>query len=1025
MRLRVAIFAFLLCVSLAACSSGQAEHRPVAAFGAVGRPQATVAPKDFGQLRWREIGPAVMGGRLDVVVGIPGDPSTIYLGHSSGGLYKSTDGGMSFRAIFNDGRSSSIGAIAVAPSNPKVLLVGTGEGFPRNSSVLGDGVYVSRDGGNTWKFAGLARSQHIAKIAIDPHDPNVALVAAMGPEFSSGGERGIYRTIDGGKSWQRVVYVNETTGGSDVLFDPSNPSVAFAGTFDYLRQPWHFRGGGPGSGLYKSIDNGATWTKLTDPALHNGLPGGPINRVGVSLSAHHPNVVYALVPTKKGMLYRSDDDGVHWKIASTREDINYRPFYGSQVRVDPDDPNDVWIASRSMWHSINGGKKFTGVNESGDSHDVWIDPTNRRRVLIGDDYGLHATLNGGVTWSYINNVSFLQVYRVGYDHALPYHVMGGMQDNSTWWGPNTVWNDYGLGPPWRLIGEDTDGPSAYPDARDENVIYMGSETGLLMSRDLRTGEGRYISPQPLIISGMAARQHPYRFNWSAPLLVSAADPGAIYYAANVVFRSRDQGESWVAISPDLTQPCDARWLQSSGGPIEQNLTNAETYCTITALAERDAKTLWAGTDDGNLYVTSDGGATWRNIASKIQGLPAQSWVASLEVSHRDGDTAYATFDRHRFNDTKAYVYITHDGGATWTNISTNLPSWAYVVREDPREPHLLFAGTEDGIWVSFDGGTHWQSLLLRMNHVPVFDLQIQPDANDLIAGTHGRGFAILDDIGPLEGLARAVQTRVALFAPADAWRYAPGEEERDVETAFVPQNRPYGAIVSYYLEAAPKTKQKLDLTILDSTGRVIRHIKASAKDGINRVVWDLTIDPPGGLNAKQDARPVYDFYTTQIEGPEVLPGTYTVQLKARGATLRVPVVVRLDPAVKATDQDLHAQYDALERLAQLQEQGERWLAAIADRKKHSRKDDAKEIAQLDAFADRLRNNGDADAKMLRSSQVIDQLAFQNVAIREAFRGPTQAQAQFIDRYAAEMKRLEPEAKNLLPPTPAPHSNKRG
>ncbi len=1011
----------VLTLLLSACSFHPSPpSKPAAAMGSPvpARAHAAVTPADFGVLKWREIGPAVMGGRLDAVAGIPGDSTTIYLGHSSGGLYKSTNGGMTFSSIFRSGTSSSIGAIGIAPSDPKTVYIGTGEGFPRNTAAIGDGVFVSRDGGSTWRTAGLTKTQHVARIAVDPQNPQIALVAVMGPEFNAGGDRGIYRTDDGGVHWTRVLYVNPTTGGSDVAFDPSNGAVAYAGTFDYLRQPWTFRGGGAGSGLYKSVDGGKTWRLLTDSALHNGLPGGIINRVGVALSAHHPNVVYAVVPTKSGILYRSNDAGNTWKLVNASQDLVFRPFYFSQVRVDPNDPNDVWIVSGELRRSKDGGKHFKSVDAGGDNHDLWIDPQNASVVLLGSDMGFHRSVDAGKTWNYVNTVPFAQVYRVGYDREVPYHVMGGMQDHEVWWGPSNLWNGTGIdGGSWRNISDWGDGQYAQPDPANANIIYEDTHFGDLTRRDLTTGEARYIGPQPVIAFGTGAGAQPYRFNWSAPLLVSSHVPHPIYYGANVLFESDDEGTSWRAISPDLSQPCKKEWIAESGGPITHDNTNAEAYCTIYALAEDVSDgALWAGTDDGNLEITKDGGATWTNVTANVPGLPPNSWVASIDASRVSSGSAYVTFDRHRFGDTKPYVYRTTDFGAHWMNVGTGLPYWAYVVREDPRQPNLLFAGTEEGVFASFDRGAHWASLDLGSGHVPVYDLQIQPDANDLIAGTHGRGFAILDDITPLETLAGAVHGDVALFTPRDAWRYAARPTHDFGENEFIADVKPYGADISYYLSPRPHPKsekkkaprEKITLQILDTRGTVVRDFTGTAKDGINRVAWDLTTNAPGGTHAVQDPRPYYVFYPLEIDGPEVLPGTYTVRLHARGETLNVPLTVRLDPTVKVSNQDLQAQYDALSRLASMQEQGERWLADIrrSEKKKHS--------AALDRFADRLRNgDGSENAGYKHPAQVLDQIAYLRHIIASSFAAPTQVQMQLIERYGTQVKALEPDAQRLL------------
>jgi photosystem II stability/assembly factor-like uncharacterized protein len=984
--------------------------------------EAAVVPSNFGALRWRVIGPAVMGGRLDAVAGVPGDPRIIYLGHSSGGLYASRDGGMKFTSVFHEGRSSSIGAVAVAPSDPNTIYVGTGEGFPRNTAALGDGVWRSRDAGKHWMFCGLAGTQHVAKIAIDPVNPDVVLVAAMGPEFSAGGQRGIYRTQDGCKTWQQVLYVNPTTGGSDVAFDPANPSIAFAGTFDYLRQPWHFRGGGPGSGLYRSTDGGKSWKGLTDAGAHDGLPSGIINRVGLSISARHPSVVYAIVPTRSGMLYRSDDTGISWHLVNADQDLVFRPFYFSQVRAAPDDPNRVWIVSGGLRLSTDGGKTFHPVEAGGDNHDLWIDPLNPQRVLLGSDMGFDLSYDGGKTWDFINTVPFAQVYRVGYDRAIPYHVMGGMQDHEVWWGPSTLWNQTGVaGGSWRNISDWGDGQYAVADPGNPDVIYEDTHFGDLTVRNLATGEARYISPQPEITFGTGAGAYPYRFNWSAPLLLSPHDAHVLYFGGNVLFKTTDQGQTWTTISPDLTQPCNPAWLGPSGGPITHDNTNAETYCTIYSIAEdaKDAQTLWAGTDDGNVQLTRDGGATWTNVTARVSGLPPRSLVACIDASPVHGGVAYATFDRHRLGDTRPYVYVTRDYGRTWRNVSAGLPLWANVVREDPRQSNLLFAGTEDGIYASFDAGVHWLDLRLGTDHVPVYDLQIQPDFNDLIIGTHGRGFDILDDITPLEQLAQAVRLRVALFPPMDAWRYVPRPYFDIGQNEFVADNKPYGAIISYYLAPRPAVKgkkagERVELEILDGSGRVIRHLAATGDGGVNRVVWDLTTDPPGGPSAAQDKRKFYVFYPLTVAGPQVLPGTYTVRLRARGFALTQPVTVRLDPAANASSSELQAQFDALQKLAAMQERGEAWLAQLDTARKRLGKRDPMLAAQLNGFAGRMRNgNGSQNAGYQHPAEVLDEIAYLRNIIGTSLTGPTQAQQALIDRFHQELDALAPVARALV------------
>lgn len=972
-----------------------------------------------------------MGGRLDVVAGIPGDPRTIYAGHSSGGLYKSTDGGESFSAIFDVGTSTAIGAFAVAPSNPNVLYVGTGEGFPRNTASPGDGVFKSINGGKTWTSVGLRASRHIAKIAVDPLDPNVVLVAALGPEFAPGGERGIYRSQDGGKTWQRVLSVNATTGGSDVVFDPQNPQIVFAGTFDFLRRPWHFRGGGPGSGLYRSLDNGRTWQRLTDPSLHDGLPGGIINRVGVAVCDGDPNIVYAIVPTRDGMLYRSIDSGSHWTLVNADQDLVFRPFYFSQVRIDPRNPNRVYIISGDNQVSSDGGKTFKYFGGGGDNHDLWIDPADPRRMIAGSDMGLDLTMNGGETWNFDNVVPFAQVYRVGYDLAIPYHIMGGLQDHEVWWGPSTLWNDgeYGgvPGGAWRNIVDWGDGQYAMADPRDPDIVYLDTHFGDLVRRNLLTGDVRNIAPQPMITFGTGAGSYPYRFNWSAPLYISPHDPNVLYFGGNVLFKTTDAGQHWSVVSPDLSQPCDRRKLGPSGGPISRDDTNAETYCTISAISEDagDANTLWVGTDDGNLWITRDGGGHWQNVGTNVAHLPPSADISSVHASRTTPGVAYVSFDRHELGDPAPYVSYTTDYGRTWTDIARGLPSYVHVIREDPRNGNLLFAGTEQGVSISFDRGRHWQSLMLGLAPVPVYDLAIQPVFNDLILGTHGRGFYILDDITPLEALAQTHGP--ALFAPMEAWEYEPRPTYEPGRGAFVAQNKPYGAQISYYLPQRPKKMRapSVRLQIVGANGAVVRTLDAPATPGIERVVWDLAADPPGGKNAVQDSRSFYVFYPLRIDGGRVPPGTYAVRLTVGKTVMEQPLVVRLDPASRASASDLEAQFDALQRLAQMQERGEVQVRVVANLDDQIARLEGRATAatkralaayrrRIDAAANALRNgNGSENAGYRRPAQLIDQIAYLRYLI-EGYPGPpTDAQQSLIDRYGAQMDAMQRRTHGLF------------
>jgi photosystem II stability/assembly factor-like uncharacterized protein len=959
----------------------------------------------FGDLHYRWVGPAVMGGRLDAVAGVPGDPKVVYLAHSSGGLWKSVDGGLTFASVFESGTSSAIGAIALDPKDPNHVYIGTGEAFPRNTADAGDGMWRSDDGGKHWRNLGFRNSGSIAKIAIDPANPRVVLAAVIGHEFAPSEERGIYRSTDAGAHWTRVLFVNPTTGGSDLSFDPKNPQIVYAGTFDFLRRAWTMRSGGPGSGLYRSANAGRTWTRLTDPALHNGLPAGPINRVGVNVCAGNPNVVYAFVPVKKGMLYRTTDGGKHWQLRNSSQDINFRPFYFSQVRCDPHDAKKVYAIAGALLVSSDGGRKFRDAGGGGDNHDLWIDPLDSNRLLNGSDMGFNFSVDGGKTWNYDDVVPMDQVYRVGYDMDVPYHVMGGLQDHEVWWGPNEFFSRHD-GPSngdWLDISDWGDGQYAMADPRDGNIVYEDTHFGDLVQANLKTGERRYITPQPIIGFGTGASTYKYRFNWSAPLLVSHFDPNVIYFGGNVLFRSPDQGSTWTTFSPDLTK-CTPSQLGPSGGPITFDDTNAETYCTIYTIGEdaTDPKTVWYGTDNGHLEITRDGGKTWTDVIARVPGLPLPALVSAISPSPTRPGVVWASFDRHQWDDYAPYAYVTTDYGATWTRATAGLQGYVHVVREDRRNPQVAYAGTERGIFVTFDGGAHWDDMRLGLPHLPIFDLQIQPRDNDLIVGSHGRGFYILDDLTALENWAHASGAQPYLFPPVPAYRYNDGPYHEHGRGAFVSENKPYGALLTLYLPstpkpASPKAKPSVVVRVLDTSGKEIDVFKQTVHAGVNRFTWDLATEAPGGLSAVQDARPYYIFYPLSISGPQVLPGSYTVEVSALGRTVREPVTVLMDPHNTTPAAALQAQYDALQRLAGIQERVETAIARAT--KLHA-----------NSILDSLRNTEPSGYR--RPAELSEQVAYLRYIIGQYAGYPTQAQLDLIDVYDRQTAAIEKQLESF-------------
>jgi photosystem II stability/assembly factor-like uncharacterized protein len=892
--------------------------------GSAPRAPLHVAADQLRGLSWRHIGPAMFAGRVADVAGVPGNPDMLYVGAASSGLYKSTNGGITFAPVFETGNTLSIGAIAVQPDNPDVVYVGTGEGAVRNSISFGDGIYKTTDGGKSWKHLGLEESERFSRIVIHPANPQVVLAAAMGRAFGPSQERGVFRSTNGGATWQRTLFVNGTTGASDVAIDPQDPSIVYAGMYDYMREPWFFRSGGPGSGLYRSSDGASTWTKLTDAALKNGLPGAKlIGRIGVSIHRKDPRIVYALIEAQEdGVLWRSDDRGTTWKVVSTERRINNRPFYYTQVRADPVDPNRVYTLSGSFNVSTDGGRAFggSGGRMFGDHHALWIDPTNPKRLLCGTDGGFFVSNDYGRNWDFVNNMPMAQPYHVGIDMDEPYNVLGGFQDHEIWRGPNEKWNQVGVREgDWVRLRYMADGMYTIPDPRDPKIIYYNGHFGDITRLDMRNQEERYIQPYPPGPAGGGAHIEKYRFNWNSPAHMSPSNPDVIYYGGNVLFKTVDRGETWQIISPDLTTN-DPEKQKSSGGPISTD--NTEFHCTIISIAEspRDPNVIWAGTDDGNVQVTRDGGMTWVNVAPNIIGAPRFAWVSSIAASRLDAATAYLTIDQHRLNDFAPYVFVTTDYGKTW-RIGDGLRGYAHIVLEDPRQPDLVYVGTELGIWASLDRGATWTDLRLGLPPLAVVDMKVHPRDNDLVIATHARGFYVLDDVTPLQGLARRAGPTTApiLFTPTPPVRYNPASDTSVLgNRVWVAPNQPYGAIISYFL---PQPASGVELTIRDGAGKTIASVAGSGNAGVNRAVWNLSelsacaglpaLENQRGGRAGRGGRGGRGGGSTWVRA---IPGEYTVRLAALGQTMEQPLTVRLDPRVNATAEDMQVWYREAKRI---------------------------------------------------------------------------------------------------------------
>jgi photosystem II stability/assembly factor-like uncharacterized protein len=882
---------------------------PAAAAAQQGGPQ--VNPALFSGMRWRDVGP-FRGGRSDAVTGVSGQPGLFYFGAAAGGVWASTDFGSHWAPIADSARITSIGAIAVAPSDPRVIYVGTGENALRGDITFGNGVFKSTDSGKTWHHIGLDDTRHIGAVIVDPHNPNIVLVAAIGHAFGPNEQRGIFRTSDGGETWNRVLYRDQNTGAIDVTFDPSNAQIVYAALWQVRRQPWNFSSGGPGSGLYRSTDGGATWSQLNG----HGLPSGILGRIDVSVSAANPHRVYAMIEAKQGGLYRSDDSGQNWKLVNQDGRLRQRAWYFSKIFSDPKAVDTVYAVNTGLLRSTDGGHSFNLVPAThGDHHDLWIDPANPRHMIDGNDGGASISLDGGTTWSTQNNQPTAAIYHIAADARFPYWLYGAQQDNTNL--AIASYSDDGvIGPrDWYPAGGGECG-FVLPDPRDAQIIVSDSENSI--SRFNRhTMQSQDISAWPVDNSGHPADELAHRFNWTSPLMRSPHDPDAIYVASEVVWKTTDHGHSWTIISPDLTRN-DKSKQTASGGPLTKDITSVEYYDTIFALAESPLKQgmLWAGSDDGLIHLTEDDGGHWSDITPT--SLKPWSTISMIEPSHFDQNVAYVAVDRHKLDDIGPYAYKTTDRGHSWTPIVDGLPNGAvvHVVREDPVRRGLLYAGTERGMYVSFDDGGHWQKLQLNLPETPVHDLLVKD--NDLAAATHGRGFWILDDVTPLRQIKPgAMASDVVLYAPENAVRlYYPDEVDR---RGPVGQNPPAGALIDYFLKAAPQGELTVD--IRDASGHLIRHLSSTHSDreiqppewpdrivesgtipanaGMNRMVWDLRMSDPTQIPGA--------FYSDQApRGPIVAPGHYNVTLTVGGIHETEPLDVVIDPRAAGSEAAIDA-----------------------------------------------------------------------------------------------------------------------
>jgi photosystem II stability/assembly factor-like uncharacterized protein len=930
MRFRTAAIAALV----AAACAAPAGHAAV-----------EIDSNTFGGMQARAIGPAVMSGRVAALDAVVGDSVTVWVGAATGGVWKSRDGGVSFKPVFDD-HTQSIGAIKVDPTNPDVVWVGTGESWTRNSVSVGNGVFRTEDGGDTWTRVGLEDSERIAAIVVHPSEPDTVYVCATGHLWDANEQRGVFRTVDGGKSWDHVLRVDDNTGCASLDIDPQEPSILYAGMWQFRRYPAFFESGGPGSGLYKTTDGGDEWKRLD-----RGLPGGELGRIAVAVAPSRPSVVYATVEAEDTALYRSEDLGESWTRVSNAPVVTGRPFYFSLLRVDPDDHDRVYKPGFTLGVSTDGGETFGGLGGGThpDHHALWINPDDPRHLMLGTDGGLYISYDRGNTWRFVRDLPISQFYRVSYDLDFPYNVYGGLQDNGSWSGPsrsvggiqNRDWSNVGFGDGFYTFRDPTDPDFVYSEYQGGNVKRLQRSTGEI--QDIRPYEG--------------TGDPDYRFNWNTPIHLSPSKQGRLYLGAQFLFRSDDRGRSWERISPDLTTDDPDKQRQEESGGLTIDNSTAENHCSIYAISEspRDERVIWVGTDDGNLQRTVDGGKTWKNVAGNVPGLPPGTWVSSVEAGRHADGTAYATFDGHRTGDMTPYVFRTTDHGETWESLRTDaIEGYALVVREDLEKENLIFLGTELGLYVTLDGGENWARFEGNIPKVGVRDIAVHPRDPDLIVGTHGRGIYILDDITPLRSLTQeALESDVALLPSGSAVMVIPASVQSwSGPDEFVGRNPPQAAWITYYLKKR-HIFGDLKIEIRDADGTLLKTLPGGKRRGINRVAWPMRLKPP--------KVPPANALVPAFQGPRVAEGTYTVKLIKGKESVTGTVDLVPDPRTPHSAEDRAFQQQTSMRLYEMLER----LTWVVDTLIELR-DGAEERAKGLKEKDRLRDDLTGYAKGLET-----------------------------------------------------------
>jgi photosystem II stability/assembly factor-like uncharacterized protein len=945
--LSIPLLSILVALALATVPGAQAQTT------AAGSTNESSSP--FDGLRFREIGPATCSGRIDDFAVLEANPSVFYVGTATGGLWKTVNHGTTFAQVFDSPTTSSIGDVTIAQNDANLVWVGTGEANNRQSSSWGDGVYKSADGGGTWQNMGLHDSRHIARILIDPVDYSVVYVAAVGNLWGSGGDRGVYKTTDGGQTWTRVLHVDDSTGATDLVMDPSNNKVIYAAMYQRQRATWGMNGGGPGSGIYKTSDAGRTWTRLT-----KGLPEGALGRIGLDVYRKNPNIVYArLEHEKESGVYRSDDAGASWTKLSS---MNPRPMYFSQIRIDPQNDSRIYVPGVQLHVSDDGGKTFRNDGAQKihvDFHAMWIDPNNSNNLMIGGDGGVGMSYDRSKTYVWLNNLPVSQFYHVAYDNQTPYYVCGGLQDNNTWCGPSAKRTASGIAnDDWFIIGGG-DGFQAQVDPADPRILYAESQDGRMNRVDRVTNERKAIRPEA------PEGEKPFRWNWDTPMRLSPHDASTLFVAGNRLFKSTDRGHSWKSISPDLTTNTDRETLSLMGVVAKEfkiaKHDGVQSYGNLVTFAESQKKAglLYTGSDDGVLSMSPDGGGEWRNVTSRIPGLGKNVYVSRVEPSRFDEGTVYATFDGHRTNDFSTYVYASRDHGSTWSSITGDLPKGqvARTIAEDLITPDVLYLGTESGLFVSSDRGRRWLRVKGNLPTVPIYEITLHPRENDMILATHGRGVWILDDLAPFQQIAQAQQTDAFAFRLETAVERLPSNERMksfEGDRQFLGANPPTGATFTYYLKSKAND---VKWTIRDGSGNVVRELsedatKDSRNAGVNLVTWDLRVKPLPRMRNPPDTSGG-GFFGNVNNGPMVLPGSYKATLTVNGKDAQsIDFTVKGDPDITISDVDRRTHFDTVMSMHNLQATADEAADAVVDMNK-----------QLTAIQDTLKSQANASSSL--------------------------------------------------------------